>query len=117
MSNKLNKTCIICREKYSYCPSCSKDSDKPTWYTLFHDENCHRIYEVCTSYRDGIYDKKKAYEEITKCDLSKLEDFKESTKNQIEEILGYAKEQEKPEPKQIKVENKNVQNKNVQNRK
>lgn len=91
--SKLNKTCVICRELYEYCPSCKRDNDKPTWYNVFCSERCHDVYEICTSYRDGVYDKAQAYEKLSVCDLSGLNNFAESTKKQIEEIMNYKKEE------------------------
>lgn len=87
---KNNKKCIICGTMYSYCPSCNRDADKPTWYAIFHGESCKDIYDICTSYRDNVIDKKTAYERIIKCDISNLKNFNETTKAQIEEILDYA---------------------------
>ena len=87
MGKKNNRTCIICGENYAYCPHCGEDANKPTWYFIFDGENCHDIYEVCTQYRDKKIDAKKAYELISKLDLSNIEDFVEVTKNQIKEII------------------------------
>lgn len=86
---KLNKKCIICGARYSYCNNCQKDSGKPTWYFIFDGENCHDIYDVCVAYRDKEITIKEAYERISKLDLSDLESFAPSTKAQIEEIMKY----------------------------
>ena len=87
MAKKNNRTCIICNTGYHYCPTCGKDLDKPTWYNIFEGQNCHDIYEVCTQYRDGVVDAETAYDLISKLDISKLEEFAESTKLQIKEIF------------------------------
>ena len=91
MGKQNNRTCIICGEKYHYCPNCSEDSKKPTWYFIFNNQNCHDIYEVCTAYLDEEISIKEAYEKISKLDLSNLENFYEPTKLQIQEILDYKK--------------------------
>lgn len=92
MKNKDNRICVICGKSYSYCPSCHQDKNKPTWYAIFDGENCKGIYDVCTEYRDGNIDKKTAYERITKLDITDIEDFAESTKNQIKDILAYKRD-------------------------
>ena len=89
---KLNRTCIICGKRYSYCNNCQRDSGKPTWYFIFDGQNCHDIYEVCTQYRDGEIDAKVAYEKISKLDISNIKDFYEATRIQIEEIIANGKE-------------------------
>lgn len=112
MSEKLNKQCIICGKMYSYCPSCHHDKNKPSWYAIFDGDNCYEIYNICTAYRDEKIDKKNAFEKIKKCDLSKLDDFAESTKAQIKDIMSYREEvfeKKYPETKDINIEKPNVQ--------
>lgn len=87
---KLNKKCIICGTAYSYCPACGADRKKPSWYMIFDGDNCNNIYNIVTGYRDGKYTVKEANELLKECDLSKIdnEDFNETTRRQIKEILG-----------------------------
>ena len=87
MAKKNNRTCIICKTQYYYCPNCGSDAAKPTWYFIFDGKNCHDIYEVCTQYRDKEISAEDAYKLISKLDLSNIENFSESTRLQIEEIL------------------------------
>lgn len=89
---KLNRTCIICGKRYSYCNNCQRDANKPTWYFIFDNQNCHDIYEICTQYRDGEINAKTAYEKISRLDISNIKDFYESTRVQIEEIISKGKE-------------------------
>lgn len=88
MGRKNNRTCLICHRNYHFCPTCGEDAGKPSWYAIFDGENCHEIYEVCVAYRDKIFDAKKAYEEISKLDISGLKDFNETTASQIKEIIS-----------------------------
>ena len=87
MGRKNNRTCIICKTPYHYCPTCGEDSGKPSWYFIFDGQNCHDIYDVCTQYRDKVIDAETAYNLISKLDLSKIDAFAESTRLQIEEIM------------------------------
>ena len=87
MARKVSRTCIICGGKYHYCPNCGADAGKPTWYFIFDGQNCHDIYDVCTQYRDKEIDAETAYNLISALDLSNMENFVESTKLQIEEII------------------------------
>ena len=86
MARQVSRKCCICGQNYSYCPNCGTDASKPTWYFIFDGQNCHDIYEVCTQYRDKEIDAARAYELISKLDLSKIENFSESTQLQIAEI-------------------------------
>lgn len=89
---KLNRTCIICGKKYSYCNNCQSDANKPTWYFIFDSQNCHDIYEVCTQYRDKEITVAQAYEKISKLDISNIKNFADATRIQIEEILAKGKD-------------------------
>ena len=115
MGKKNNRECIICGHSYHFCPTCGEDAGKPTWYFIFDGQNCHDIYEVCTQYRDKKIDVKKAYELISKLDLSNIEDFVEVTKNQIKEIIRLNEEatnvKESVEKAEVKNETVKVANK------
>ena len=115
MGKQNNRICIICGKSYSYCPNCGEDVNKPSWYFIFDSQNCHDIYEVCTQYRDKKIDVKKAYELISKLDLSNIEDFVEVTKNQIKEIIRLNEEatnvKESVEKAEVKNETVKVANK------
>jgi uncharacterized membrane protein YgaE (UPF0421/DUF939 family) len=91
MAVKNNKKCIICGTAYSYCPSCSRDMDKPSWYTLFHSDNCNNIYNIVTGYRDGLLTIAEAKTRLKTLDLSKIDDegFNAKTREQIKKILSY----------------------------
>ena len=115
MGKKNNRVCIICGKEYRYCSACGEDAGKPTWYFIFDGQNCHDIYEICTQYRDKKIDVKKAYELISKLDLSNIEDFVEVTKNQIKEIIRLNEEatnvKESVEKAEVKNETVKVANK------
>ena len=106
MGKRNNRSCIICKTQYHYCPNCGEDSGKPTWYFIFDGQNCHDIYEVCTQYRDKEIDAETAYDLISKLDISNLENFVDSTKAQIEEIIKLHEEAVKPVVKTPVVEKK-----------
>lgn len=112
MGKKANRTCIICKTQYYFCPNCHTDADKPTWYFIFDGENCHDIYEICTQYRDQIIDAKTAYDRMSKCDISKMDNFADSTKAQIKEIMNY-KESKVEKVQENKVETKSEIKENI----
>lgn len=92
MGKKNNRKCIICSREYHYCSTCGEDSGKPSWYAIFHSQNCHDIYDVCVAYRDKEITVDEAYDKLSKLDLSDLKNFNETTKGQINEILASHKE-------------------------
>lgn len=94
--SKLNRTCCVDGVKYSYCPNCTKDNDKPVWMLTFCSENCKNIYEVCAGYFAKMINIEDAKKMLSKCDLSKLDHFTTATQRLIKEINSY-EEAEKEE--------------------
>lgn len=113
MGKKANRTCIICKKQYYFCPNCHTDADKPTWYFIFDGENCHDIYEICTQYRDNVIDAKTAYEKMSKCDISDMDNYADSTKEQIKEIMSYKESKVTTKVPENKVETKSEVKENV----
>ena len=121
----LNKTCVICGNKYSYCPVCSKDADKPSWMRLFDESNCNEIYAICTGFRDNVISENEAKERLEKCDLSRLKNFNKGTQDMIAKIKGgsHKKAETKTEVKsdvkseEVKIETKSEVNVKVKENK
>lgn len=84
-----NTNCILCGKPYHLCIICeSTKPDWKRWKTITDTENCYNIYVVLNDYNFGNITKEKAFELLSKFDLSDLENFKESTKNIIKDILS-----------------------------
>lgn len=89
MANKI-RTCACCMEKYSYCPRCKEDKNKPTWYFSFCGENCKSIYDITSKYENGQIEATIAKTKLSQLDLSKLDKFGTSYKASIEKINSTA---------------------------
>lgn len=92
---KKNRECMTCGTKYSYCPSCNRNS--PAWMTDFHEENCKNIFQICTSFNVNVMSKSEAKAALEKCDLSNKENFKSFIKRDFENIF-----KEEPKAKRAK---------------
>lgn len=116
---KLNRTCGICHKKYSYCPSCMADSNKPTWMAIFCGDNCKEVYDVLNDYRYKKISKKEAFNKIERLDLSFADKLPKNFKEMLDEILlkeVYKKElivEEESTESVDNVESKNVDKKSV----
>lgn len=94
------RTCVLCKQNYSYCPVCNpEDRLKPTWYFCYCSDNCHDIDGIASAYEDGRITDIEAKAKLEKLDLSRKEYFGESYKNSIVSIM-------KAKPQVIKKENK-----------
>lgn len=84
---KLNRTCGICRKKYSYCPSCAVDENKPTWMSIFCSENCRKLYNIIINYDSNIISKEDAFTKVNSLDLSCANQLPENFKVLLNEIV------------------------------
>lgn len=87
---KDNRICYLCGQKYSYCPTCSDDVYKPSWYAMWCNEHCKDIDQVLASHTVGVIDIKEAKQKLLSLNL----DFdnmqiKEDIRVHLDEILSY----------------------------
>ena len=107
MSKRDIRTCVLCKQNYSYCPVCNpEDRLKPTWYFCYCSDNCHDIDSIASAYEDGRITDIEAKAKLEKLDLSRKEYFGESYKNSITSIM-------KAKTQVIKKENKKTEVKSV----
>lgn len=86
-----NRVCKVCGTAYYYCPSCHDNGPKENWKILCHDENCMKIFNVCSEHFFNRLTDTQAMAELEKLDLTNLETFNETNKKQIKEILATKK--------------------------
>ena len=96
-SKKNNRKCIVCGQNYTYCNHCDSDKLKPTWFAIFHDQNCHDIYDAVANILP-LKGKEAAKEALDKLDLSNKKNFHPNiikTINEIYDIKDEIKEKSK----------------------
>ena len=86
MSEKYNATCTICGKPYKICRTCQEIKSFTPWRTITDTLQHYTLFLVLSEY-SRTKDKAKAKDELSKCDLSEKESFKDSVKNMIDEIM------------------------------
>lgn len=96
-SKKNNRTCIVCGTQYYHCGHCDEPI-KPAWYAIFHDQNCHDIYDTVANIlpQKGKEAAKKA---LDKLDLSNKDNFHQNIIKLINEIYDIKDENKVEENK------------------
>lgn len=84
---RANRICKICGKKYYFCPSCTNDS-RPSWYGMFHDENCKNIFCILTNAFLEKITPAAAKKQLESCDLSNIASFQPSMQEQIRKIMN-----------------------------
>lgn len=79
---------MTCGTKYSYCPSCFEDRNKPTWMVMWHDENCKNIFNILNENYYGHLSTKKAILQLEACDLSRQEHLLPEIQKDIAALLA-----------------------------
>lgn len=82
------RNCFCCEKAYHYCPNCSRDKNKPSWYFIFDSKNCRDIFDICQKYSTNTYTAKEAKAKLDKCDLTNKDKFRSDIKKVIEQIFA-----------------------------
>lgn len=85
---KKNKKCILCGKQYTYCPTCQQDKDKPVWMNIYCSENCKNIFDGSTDYKAGEITEDQYKDILSKADLSRKNEFKDSVRKTIDELMS-----------------------------
>jgi hypothetical protein len=85
--SKINAYCDICGRGYEMCHTCRETKTYKPWRTITDTMEHYKIYSAISDYNNGYNDKNKAKEQLSKLDLSELNDFVPAIKKVIEEIM------------------------------
>ena len=86
---RLNRQCMTCNSKYSYCPQCSKvDALKAPWHSTFCCEDCRTIWKTLTKFSMGILPKTEAKEILSKIELKPIETYAECVQRGLKNVMA-----------------------------
>lgn len=88
MAKKDNRTCKVCNESYNFCPNCAGVKATDKYRTIFCSKNCRDIFHLLSRHTMNDVAKDEAKEILSSLDLSKLNNFSEQIKVDIDEIMG-----------------------------
>ena len=97
-----NRTCLICGEKYDYCPHCDRDRLKPMWYFVFCSKKCYELDDILSQNTAGNLSLAEANKKLKNVVFNKEDILNKDTKAHIEKIMAYKEKEglkEKPEIK------------------
>ena len=91
---KVKRECLLCKTQYKYCNTCRDSRNDPAFMMTFCSENCKDIFKSLCDFSANIISAKECYELLEKCDLSKKENYGETTLR----TLGKVYAENKPDP-------------------
>lgn len=77
--------CIFCQKSYSYCPSCSNNSE-PSWKFNFDSEKCHDLYDVIAGYNIGIKKIEDVKAVMDKYNVTDYSEYSEKLQNELKNL-------------------------------
>lgn len=83
---RANRKCFLCGNEYRYCPTCSEDRDKPSWYGMFCSEACKELNTILSENNFGRLSDEDASEKIKRMKLPAIT-IKEN-RARIDELLA-----------------------------
>lgn len=92
-----NRTCLLCGQKYSYCPHCDRDKLKPTWYFVFCSDKCNQLDSILSNNTAGHTTLAKAKKEISKVKFDINDIAIPENRAHIEKIMDYTDGKQVPE--------------------
>ena len=101
MTKKNNKTCIVCGEKYTFCPTCSEAKDLEMWRNIYHSENCKKLFHAASGYHAQTATIEEVRARFDECDLSYKDKLNENFIEAINAAYGIKKEVEIKEEENV----------------
>lgn len=97
---QLNKTCLCCSTRYSYCPSCSRaDKLAPTWKSEFCSEPCMTLWTTLTKYNMSMFTKAEAKSIISDLDLKPIDAYVACVKRDYNKVMEPEKKSRRAQKK------------------
>lgn len=87
MAVKNNATCSICGNSYYKCLSCRDSIKLHPYKSHCCSANCYKVFQIVRGYNVGVYKKDELKFKLKNVDLSNLENYEESLRVLIKDVL------------------------------
>ena len=91
MASKKNRICKVCNTEYNFCPNCSGVTATEKYRTMFCSKNCRDIFHTLSKLTVGAINKSETKEILSSLDLSNLDNFSETIKADVNEVMDINK--------------------------
>ena len=101
MAKKNNKICIVCGQKYTFCPTCSETEKLEMWKNIYCSENCKKLFRAASGYHAQTATIEEVRARFDECDLSYKDKLNENFIEAINAAYGIKKEVEIKEEENV----------------
>ena len=85
---KSNRICFLCGKKYHYCPTCSADINKPSWYAMWCSEECKDLDRILAAHTMKQITTEEARKKIKDLNLKDAKFADENVEKHYNEIMN-----------------------------
>lgn len=87
MAERINSYCTVCGKGYHLCVSCGSHKLTP-WRVVTDTSEHYKIHQILSAVSCGVYSEEEAKERLMNVDLSDIDTYKDSVKNNIYNIIN-----------------------------
>lgn len=87
MAERINSYCTVCGKGYHLCVSCGSHKLTP-WRVVTDTSEHYKIHQILSAVSCGIYSKEEAKSKLMNVDLSDIDIYIDSVKNNINDIIN-----------------------------
>lgn len=102
---KTNRICFLCGKHYRYCPTCSPDINKPSWYVMWCSEQCKDLDQILAAHTMKHITTEEAKEKIELLKLNEINFEDKDVKRHYDEIMSYTSDEKVESSKETKEDN------------
>lgn len=105
---KTNKVCFLCGKKYHYCPTCSPDINKPSWYAMWCSEQCKDLDQILAAHTMNQITIEETKKKIEDLKLNNINFADKNVEKHYNEIMSYKIKDEETKEETKKVDDGNT---------
>ena len=96
------RKCICCGTRYVYCSRCPGGVHQPSWRNIYDTEECMKLFDICSAYKNGFMKKGEALIKLK--GISLPQHLNDEYQKIVDEILFVEKKPSKRKKKEIEEE-------------
>lgn len=84
------RTCVVDKKKYIYCPPCGKGDPNETWRYIYCSEDCRELFHIASDWTAKKLSATAAKIRLDGINVPPLENLQSSLKKNLDEIYSEA---------------------------
>ena len=99
---EVKRRCLVCNQTYTHCNHCKGSDRNKTWRNIYDTEECMKLFDICSAYKNGFMKKGEALIKLK--GISLPQHLNDEYQKIVDEILFVEKKPSKRKKKEIEEE-------------